>query len=107
MATGLVFNKGSILWTVSGSILRNTNKIVRISEALKKANEELELAAGTNPNFIYREGEAMDAIYVVKSLGIDPSNGRELFLDRFGQKTYTWDARDKINAVFQRNIEER
>ena len=78
--------------------MRNTNKIVRISEALKKANEELELAAGTNPNFIYREGEAMDAIYVVKSLGIDPSNGRELFLDRFGQKTYTWDARDKINA---------
>lgn len=98
MATGRIFNKGSILWTVSGSILRNTNKIVRISEALKKANEELELAAGTNPNFIYREGEAMDAIYVVKSLGIDPSNGRELFLDRFGQKTYTWDARDKINA---------
>ncbi len=71
MATGRIFNKGSILWTVSGSILRNTNKIVRISEALKKANEELELAAGTNPNFIYREGEAMDAIYVVKSLGID------------------------------------
>ena len=63
---------------------------------MKVANEELELQGGSNPNFMYREGEALRTIYVVPSLGIDPSTGQELFIDRFGNVTFNWDARDKV-----------
>ena len=86
----------NLLWSLSGSFIYEKNEIVKISEALKAANEELELTGGSNPNFMYREGEALRTIYVVPSLGIDPSTGRELFVNRFGDITYDWDARDKV-----------
>lgn len=83
------------IWSVSASFIYEKNEILKISDALKQANEELERRGGQNPHFMYREGEALRTIYVVPSLGIDPSTGRELFEDRFGNVTYTWDARDK------------
>ena len=36
------------------------------------------------------EGDAMTSIYAVPSLGIDPSTGEEIFLDKEGNPTYTW-----------------
>ena len=86
----------NIVWSLSASFIHEKNEIVKISEALKIANEELELKGGSNPNFMYREGEALRTIYVVPSLGIDPSTGKESFVNRFGDITYTWDARDKV-----------
>ena len=85
----------NIIWSLSASMIYEKNEIVKISDALKIANEELEAKGGSNPNFLYREGEALRTIYVVPSLGIDPSTGKELYLDRFGNVTYVWDARDK------------
>lgn len=93
----LIRNTGkNMIWSLSGSFIYEKNEIVKISEALKVANQELELAGGTNPNFMYREGEALRTIYVVPSLGIDPSTGKEMFINRFGEVTYDWDARDKV-----------
>lgn len=86
----------NVFWTISASMVHEKNEIVKISEALKAANEELEASGGSNPQYMYREGEALRTIYVVPSLGIDPSNGKELFVNREGNITYTWDARDKV-----------
>ncbi len=85
----------NMIWSLSTSMIYEKNEIVKISDALKIANEALEAEGGSNPNFLYREGEALRTIYVVPSLGIDPSTGKELYLDRFGNVTYIWDARDK------------
>lgn len=38
----------------------------------------------------------MNAIYAVKSLGIDPGNGKELFVKQDGSLTYVWDAKDQV-----------
>jgi hypothetical protein len=38
----------------------------------------------------------MNTIFVVRSLGIDPATGRELFLNKDGERVYTWDAQDKV-----------
>jgi hypothetical protein len=38
----------------------------------------------------------MDAIFVVKSLGVDPATGSEIFLKKDGQRTYEWNAADKV-----------
>lgn len=37
--------------------------------------------SGANPSFLFKEGQSMNTIFAVKSLGIDPSNGKEIFLD--------------------------
>lgn len=87
-----------LIWSVNGSIMRNFNKIVKISDAIKEANKEHEEKIGTKPNFMYREGKSLQTIYAVQSLGIDPANGKELFLNRFGEMTYVWDALDKVDC---------
>ena len=86
----------NVNWTLSLSMIHETNRILRISDALKEANKELEMRGGSNPNFLYREGEALRTIYVVPSYGIDPSTGKELYRDRFGNATYKWNAADRV-----------
>ena len=44
----------------------------------------------------YEVGKSVNAIWAVRSMGIDPSNGREVFLNRFDSLTYTWDPLDKV-----------
>ena len=85
-----------ITWSIGGSLIHNKNEILEISNSLEFLNEELIEESGSNPSFLYEEGESMNTIYVVRSLGIDPATGRELFLDRNGQRTYDWDASDKV-----------
>lgn len=38
----------------------------------------------------------MTAIWGVRSLGIDPATGNELYLDKSGNVTYTWNADDQV-----------
>jgi TonB-linked SusC/RagA family outer membrane protein len=93
--------KNRFTWSVSGNIAHNEDKIVKLSEALKAANEKLALQTDytTNlPNKIIREGASQNTIYAVPSLGIDPSTGKELYLNRFGEVTYTWNAADRVNV---------
>lgn len=85
-----------LLWSVTGSIVHNKDKVVKLSAALKEANEKRMKESGTSPNKIIREGESQNTIYVVPSLGIDPSTGRELFRKKNGDVTYTWSADDRV-----------
>jgi TonB-linked SusC/RagA family outer membrane protein len=79
-----------IAWSVTGNLAHNKDKIVKLSEAMKAANERLAFTLGTNPNKIIREGDSQNTIYVVRSLGIDPSTGRELYLNDEDEITYWW-----------------
>jgi len=95
-------------WTVSlmGNFAHNTNKIVRISNSLKAFNDRVNEAQQNEPTeegepdyrgvplLRYNEGQSIDAIYAVPSLGIDPENGQEVFVKRDGSLSYVWDARD-------------
>ena len=38
----------------------------------------------------------MNTIFAVRSLGIDPGNGQEIFVKQDGSQTYIWDADDKV-----------
>lgn len=81
-------------WSVTGTMIHNENKILSISQALIDAQKELEEDDGANPNLLYKPGYSTNTIWVVKSLGIDPSTGREIYEDRNGNQTAVWDARD-------------
>lgn len=85
-----------ITWSVGGSLAHNKNEIMKISNSLEFLNEELLDNADSNPSFLFEEGQSMNTIFAVHSLGIDPSNGKEIFLKKDGSQTYTWDASDEV-----------
>jgi len=93
---------------VFGSLMHNTNKIKEINEALSSINNtkddekepnydhETNKSQTTKPSVRYEEGQSMSAIWAVRSLGIDPGTGNELFLTKEGNITYTWNAKDQV-----------
>ena len=88
-------------WTLSfmANFVHNENKIVRISNSMKNYNQRANEAQNNSslmgvPLLRYNEGQSLDAIYAVPSLGIDPENGREIFIKRDGSLTYDWHAND-------------
>ena len=98
MTVFILQNKQSRLsWAVNGSLVHNKNTLKKISNALDELNNTL-LSQGSavNPSFLFKEGQSMSTIFAVQSKGIDPSNGREIYVKADGSETYTWDPRDKV-----------
>lgn len=94
-------------WSVNlnANMVSNRNKVVRISNALKKYNDRADELQSLKPGdggyrgiplLRFSEGQPFNAIYGVRSLGIDPENGRELYLKRDGTLTYDYDKRDYV-----------
>ena len=84
-----------LFWTVSANANANRNKIRKLSDYLKKLNEQ-QMASADAPLPQYREGESTTTLYVVRSLGVDPVTGKEVYLKRDGTKTFVWNANDKV-----------
>jgi TonB-linked SusC/RagA family outer membrane protein len=73
---------------------RNENKIVQISNSLASFNDEQVANATNKPVVRYEEGQSMSAIWAVPSRGIDPSSGRDVFVTKDGETTFTWSSND-------------
>ncbi|MDR3062247.1 MAG: SusC/RagA family TonB-linked outer membrane protein [Dysgonamonadaceae bacterium] len=88
-----------------GTFAHNKNKIVQISEALKTYNELVNKQydsyneypgdaryAALHTKFV--EGGSTTSIFAMKSLGINPANGKEVYERPGGSITYDWKASD-------------
>lgn len=90
----------NLSFVVNGS--HNKNTIKKISNALRARNEEQMQEDPDNPNKLsrplprYEEGYSQSMIWAVRSLGIDPITGREIFLTRDGERTSEWNAADQV-----------
>jgi hypothetical protein len=87
------------------NIARNSNKIAKISNALKELNEQRDAekedsgsdkTAQRTPSYRYEEGQSITAIWAVPSCGIDPVTGREVYIKKDGTTTFEWSADDQI-----------
>ncbi|WP_294143267.1 SusC/RagA family TonB-linked outer membrane protein [uncultured Sanguibacteroides sp.] len=92
-------------WVISLNGSHNTDKLKKISEAMRNMNRvnsdqmsDIEIAKknGYKPLPHYEEGESINRIWVVRSLGIDPSTGAEIFMKRNGEMTGKWEAVDLV-----------
>jgi TonB-linked SusC/RagA family outer membrane protein len=92
------YQKGQSFMSLSGSIAHNVNKVTKISDALSSFNREQDATTTTSPIIRYEEGQSMSAIWAVRSLGIDPATGRELFLKEDGTTTYDYTTDDYVIA---------
>ncbi len=99
-ATYLLWAKGRDFFSVNFGLVTNHNEVVQLSNAMKSYNDAMDAQAaerGNNkPLHKYEDGMSMNAIWAVRSLGIDPATGNEIYLDRFGNTTYVWDAKDMV-----------
>ena len=87
-------------FVVNGS--HNKNTIKKISNAMRQRNQEQLKEDPDNPNKLsrplprYEEGYSQSMIWAVRSLGIDPMSGREIFLNRNGERVSEWNAVDMV-----------
>lgn len=91
-------HKREFNWMISGQLVYNKNEITKLSDAIKKQTETYMNSTGTGSDIqkLFYEGNPQNAIYAVKSLGIDPSTGREIYLDKNGNITDEWKASNKV-----------
>lgn len=82
------------------NISRNKNWLDDLSDAMVAYNESQQKKAGDRfnsaPVQMYYDGVSMNAIWGMKSLGIDPQNGREIYVTRNGLPTYTYSAGEQV-----------
>ena len=85
---------------VNASIAYNKDKIVEISDAMKKFNEEQQKIASKLDQEVpvpqYQNGLSMHTIFAVPSFGIDPAIGLEMLRKQDGTRTYIWNAADMV-----------
>lgn len=97
-----VFQKGASWLSIFGKMAYNDNRVLEISEALETYNriqKELAIESGSlEPVIQYYNGVPLHSIWAVKSLGIDPITGNEIFLNKDGEMTDEWSANNLINC---------
>ena len=105
--TGMEFNLGYTIFqrkegflTIFGSVVTEKNILEKVSETMRAYNEMREQMAADRGNpkpvLMYRDGQAMNTIWAVPSLGIDPMTGNEIYVKQDGSLTYTYDPLDLV-----------
>ncbi len=87
--------------TLNGNFIHNINKLIKISNSLKALNDKADESQSSSDNkgvplLRYNEGQSLNTIYAVRSLGIDPENGKEIFIKKDGTLTYVWNVKDVV-----------
>ena len=95
---GYIFQTNDFYWRLATTGYMNRNKITKIDKALEEINKQnYENAyASLAPLPQYAEGESVSALKLVRSAGIDPATGKEIYIKRNGEYTFEYDPADKV-----------
>ena len=95
---GYVFRTNDFYWRLATTGYMNRNKITKIDKALEEINKNNQENAYTSlaPLPQYAEGESVTALKLVRSAGIDPATGKEIYIKRNGEYTFKYDPADKV-----------
>lgn len=91
--TFYIVRKNQFNWYVSANVNHYTTTYYGIGNLLEQYNE-----AGRGSSSLLRmfDGGSTSGLYAVRSLGIDPATGYEVFLKKNGTPTYEWSADDEV-----------
>ena len=95
---GYIFRNSDFYWRLATTGYMNRNKITKINKALEEINKENQENADfyLTPLPQYAEGESVTALKLVRSGGIDPATGKEIYIKRNGERTFVYDPADKV-----------
>ena len=85
-----------ISWNVRFSTSHNKNKLLTLSDAMKEKMESLSDRQIFDLYYVYGEGESIDAIYAVRTVGVDPSTGKVIYLYKDGTQSYKFDQSQRV-----------
>lgn len=98
----------NMIWSITGRFNGLKNKTVKMSEAFKYTLEKTWSSMTYSEDYFrYREGHSLDAIYGLRTIGVDPMTGQRLYLTKDGQVTayqgmsdmvYLGDRQPKVNG---------
>lgn len=88
-----IFKKEDLHWIVNISTLTTKTHYYNIGNILEKMNEE---GRASQSLLRYYDGASSSAMWAVRSLGIDPMTGNEIFLKKDGTYTYKWDSSEEV-----------
>lgn len=104
-----VSNSEDLYWRLSLTLAHNRSAYSKINNVLDRFNNE-----NQSRNLVrYYDGASPTDMWAVRSLGIDPATGREIFLDKEGNQTFVHNYKDevvvgntepKLEGVFGTNI---
>ena len=105
----MALNKQNLQLIFNANLAHNKNRIEKISESLRAYNERVQeqfekslawndpdRALQTQPFLQYVEGGSLNSIWGVRSMGINPADGQEVFVGKNGQLTRAWNASDQV-----------
>ncbi len=95
---GYIFRTNDFYWKLGMMGYANRNKITDINNALEEMNKQNEANqySSLTPLPQYAEGESVSALKLVRSAGIDPATGKEIYIKRNGELTFIYDTADKV-----------
>ena len=84
--------KNRLTWNVRATIRHEDIKLGKLNGGLDDLNQ----VAKTNSTKRYYDGADPDAIWAVRSAGIDPASGREMFIKKDGNYTFDYNVDDEV-----------
>ena len=98
-------------WTLNASFSKRKNVVVKLSEGFKERISMHNKGMSTNTDLVrYQEGRSLEAIYGLRTVGVDPTSGQRVFLKKDGLTTtleqnaddlvYLGDRQPKLNGTF-------
>jgi hypothetical protein len=118
-----IINRPRLFMNLTGAVASNKNTLLELSDAMRYFNSYMDDKVADRidggrwqPVPRYVEGGSVNSIWAVPSLGINPENGREIYVRPDGSTSYTWsplyqqivgDARERYRGNFGLNGEWR
>lgn len=87
-----IIKKPKFSWSVNANLRHLTSEYRNISKSLELYNQQNQ---GTNMTRYY-DGASPTALWAVRSYGIDPGTGYELFMKKDGTPTFVFDYDDEV-----------
>lgn len=88
-----IIRQRDLMWMVTANLLHTTTSYYNIGDLLEKLNQE---GRAGQTLMRYYDGASATALWAIRSLGIDPMNGNELFMRKDGSYTYQWDSSEEV-----------
>lgn len=105
-----IIRKKDMALSLFGNLAHNKNRILKIADSMKAYNDLVDsqyddydfsefekMDSKYSKTFMkYVEGGTMTTIWGMRSLGISPTDGKEIYLRPNGTMTYDWNASDQV-----------
>ena len=98
-ASAQIIKKRDYYWNVTltgGHVMDRINNISTVLRGTSTTAVGISEDDAITPKLLFTEGGSQFDIYAVRSAGIDPATGKEVFIKKNGEYTFTYDPDDRV-----------